>query len=239
MTPSSFLLIVILTTFVSVFAQLREKRKTGDQPPAEKCNYFNWGGTSRIHFYICCNNCHSADRTCDGTTYHSASRQTYCDRCGVDNSKGNGKRQETFSCGGCSGQNYMLNKCKRWYNSIPGTCWIFTRCFRKKCKKQYRQKRRRSVLNMPDTCFNKICDAGENINNCPEDCCQTVSDQCTWKENKCIPKCCGESTCCESSIGNTRRKQTSSGGNTWIKQTTAIMYCVFLTQVYITILFVE
>jgi hypothetical protein len=38
-----------------------------------------------VDFYVCCNNCNTLDSSCYGTTYHSASKQTYCDKCGVDN----------------------------------------------------------------------------------------------------------------------------------------------------------
>jgi hypothetical protein len=78
----------------------------------------------------------------------------------------------------------------------------------KNAKKQYTQNRKRSASYVPDTCYNKICDTGENVRNCPEDCCQTVNRKCTWN-TKCLPECCGESTCCESSSGNSWRMQTS------------------------------
>jgi hypothetical protein len=74
-------------------------------------------------------------------------------------------------------------------------------------------------VDVPDTCYNKLCDNGENINNCPHDCCQTVNDKCTMSENECIPDCCGESRCCGSSSGN----------NLWqtMRGKTIIPFCVF------------
>ncbi len=45
------------------------KRRAGDQPDSGRCQRCRWGGTSRVHFYICCNNCDRNNRNpgpCDG-----------------------------------------------------------------------------------------------------------------------------------------------------------------------------
>jgi hypothetical protein len=124
----------------------------------------------------------------------------------------------TFSCGGCDGQDTISKRCKNWLNSIPGFCWQFAWCFKDKCRNQYGNNRKRSAVDVPDTCYNKVCDDGENVNNCPHDCCQAENDKCKMTEDECIPECCGESTCC------------SSGNNLWQtlrKERSIILFCVF------------
>jgi len=33
------------------------------------CTQYDHGGTSKVHFYTCCNNCNDADKSCDGHAY--------------------------------------------------------------------------------------------------------------------------------------------------------------------------
>lgn len=54
----------------------------------ELCHLNKNGGTSRIHDYICCNNCDQPNPTCDGRTYQGGSDGDYCGKCGEDISGG-------------------------------------------------------------------------------------------------------------------------------------------------------
>jgi len=115
---------------VSLFACLngeRFARRTGYQALDGHCVDFKLGGNPRLHFYTCCNNCNdNVDKSCDGTTYHSASPGNYCDSCGRDNARGNGALNKGFACGGCEGQAKIASKCidgwKNKYKNIPGFC---------------------------------------------------------------------------------------------------------------------
>ncbi|XP_071098889.1 uncharacterized protein [Haliotis cracherodii] len=189
----------------STHGHVRVKRKPGDRPAPGKCLSFNRGGSSRVHFYACCNNINSTDSSCDGRTYQRASSTSYCKPGGED--KGNGVVREEFACGGCVGQGSVANICKPSIKlfDIPGTCWMFTKCFKKHCKKQYSDQRSGlnlqvvdpSTSSMPDTCYNYVCDVGETTDNCPVDCCfKQNPSQCTWVANgTCIPEFCDTPSC--------------------------------------------
>ncbi|XP_063414854.1 uncharacterized protein LOC134696831 [Mytilus trossulus] len=89
---------------------IRSIRAAGDQAAEGRCQVFNWGGKSTLHWYSCCNNCKSNNPSytpsCDGETYQSASSTSYCNKCGVDKGTGNAaKFQNEFRCGDCDGQN--------------------------------------------------------------------------------------------------------------------------------------
>ncbi|XP_046549299.1 uncharacterized protein LOC124259231 isoform X3 [Haliotis rubra] len=218
-------LIVFLATVVSVGstqAHVRVKRKPGDRPKPGQCLTFNKGGTSGFHYYACCNNINGTDKSCDGRTYQRASTTSYCNSGGTDN--GNGVIKAEFACGGCPGQGIVAKKCKpmKIFN-IPGTCWLFTKCFKKYCKKRYSvqssglnmQVVDPSSTSMPDTCYNTVCETGETPDNCPVDCCFKMNpSQCTWVTNgTCIPEFCDTPSCSESGgTGLFSAKHTSNIG---------------------------
>jgi len=193
---------VILLSLVACSGGQRFSRRAGDQADEGKCLSLNWGGLTGLHWYTCCNNCNSQDTSCDGKTYHGASDGVYCDACGTDNKAGDGKIREDFSCGGCTGQEQILNKCRSKLGILfktVGFCWAFTWCFEHHCKKQYMQ-----GVTPKDTAFDLVCNEGETVEDSPFDCCQTVNDACkqnAWVNGKCPPKCCGEPGCCRTSSG--------------------------------------
>ncbi|XP_060600533.1 keratin-associated protein 5-8-like [Ruditapes philippinarum] len=190
--------IAVFLSLIVVSLGMRVKRREGDQSPPGQCATYKWGGTSGVHWYACCNNCNRSDTSCDGKTYQSASDTKYCANCGIDTKKGNGKSGATYSCGGCQGQERSRKKCLsnlRMLYKIPGLCWAFAKCFQKKCKSQPTES-----TPAPDMCFNLRCDPGEDVNNCPADCCGNENEKCKWSQsNTCVPKCCSESTCCNDS----------------------------------------
>ena len=154
-----FYRVVILLSLVACSWGQRFSRRVGDQADEGKCLSLNWGGLTRVHWYTCCNNCESQDTSCDGKTYHGASDGVYCDACGTDNKAGDGKIREDFSCGGCTGQEQILNKCRSKLGILFktfGFCWAFTRCFEQHCKKQYEQS-----VTPKDTAFDGVCNEGE------------------------------------------------------------------------------
>lgn len=156
----------------------RVPRRTGDQPSLGNCLSFNFGGLSRLHWYNCCNNCRNGENSSCPSTYQSASKELYCDTCGRDTNKGNGRPRSSgteFNCGGCDGQATVDKKCRSWWKGIPGFCWAYSLCFKKQCKGRYKN------------CGNRVCDAGETKDNCPIDCCDLKNDP-----------CCGEPGCCAS-----------------------------------------
>jgi hypothetical protein len=171
----------------------RMKRAIGDQPPQGKCLSFKWVVKKNIKTieYVCCNNCGETNQNCLGTSYRSGSiAQDYCDRCGGNKLRFGRKASEPFSCGGCAGQTRNQMTCRAQYSTIPVACWLFRGCFEHECMKEQRY----SV----DTCFNGVCDAEENIGNCPADCCQQKNPQnCIVVNGKCPLTCCGETNCCE------------------------------------------
>ena len=195
---------VILSLCCGCLEGHRVARKAGDQAREGTCQSFKWGGTSGVHFYTCCNNCNERDTSCDRKTYHSASGDLYCDRCGTDNVKGNGQPFHSFSCGGCTGQNKIQEKClsgiRRIYN-IPGFCWVFTWCFKDKCKAQFSNGLGFQVMTSDDTSYDLQCNNGETVKDSPVDCCQTVNDQCKFVDGQCPPLCCSEPDCCRTSAG--------------------------------------
>ncbi|XP_021368447.1 uncharacterized protein LOC110460063 [Mizuhopecten yessoensis] len=159
-----------------VSAAERVLRRTGDQPSLGNCLSFTFGGISRLHWYSCCNNCkNDVNSTCP-STYQSASKEQYCDKCGRDTKKGNGKPRsdgQPFNCGGCKGQANVDKKCRSWWKKIPGFCWAYSLCFKQQCEGKYKN------------CGNRVCDVGETKENCPIDCCDLKNNP-----------CCGEPGCC-------------------------------------------
>ncbi|KAI8491968.1 hypothetical protein Bbelb_303410 [Branchiostoma belcheri] len=183
---------------------LREKSRqvrTVSTPSVGKCAHITLGGTSGVHFYVCCNNCNEneGNPTCDRTTYQGASTTQYCGHCGAD--EGNGKwKLHQFKCGGCAGQSQVEKKCEKKYPWLfAGTCWVFSSCFQHRCKKRFQQKARRTL---DDTdapfCGDDTCDPGETAFTCPFDCCPVKNpDTCTRNNDTCPPICCSEPGCCK------------------------------------------
>ena len=205
--------IVVMLSLCACLYGHRVARKTGDQAREGACQSFKWGGSSRLHFYACCNNCNGQDKSCDGKTYHSASRGVYCDKCGTDNGDGNGQPFHSFLCGGCTGQDNIQTKClkgiRRIFN-IPGFCWVFSWCFKDKCKAEYPQDIGSQVTSSDDTSYDLQCNNGETVKDSPVDCCQTVNDQCKFVDGQCPPLCCSDPDCCRTSVG----RSTSAGTST-------------------------
>jgi len=81
--------IAVILSLCACLEGHRVARKAGDQATEGACQNFKWGGTSRVHFYTCCNNCNERDTSCNRKTYHSASGGLYCDQCGTDSGNGN------------------------------------------------------------------------------------------------------------------------------------------------------
>ena len=197
----------LIFTFLSTLAACHEMvrlGKTGQQPPPGMCNLFMFGGISRIHFYECCNNCNEERPTCDGKTYQSASKGQYCDKCGVDNSKGNGIKLLQFACGGCKRQDQIDEICleivRKQHLDKPGFCWLYAFCFSAYCVHTKNENLIYSNRTIPDTCFDLQCGPGETIENCPIDCCGSVNQQCKVDikdPNAVPPKCCMEYSCCK------------------------------------------
>ena len=204
----------------------RSPRQTGHHVPSGKCETFKWGGESGVHWYICCNNCEEVDTSCDGTTYESASREKYCDNCGVVNQKGNGEPDGIYECGGCYGQIKIKKKCEtrlRKIYELPGLCWAFAKCFQKQCGELSTMDDNNSALRFgvtKENCFDLVCDDGETVETCPVDCCGTINDVCDWRKyngtNDFPPVCCSESTCCDATNGVERMlKETAIEVMTW------------------------
>jgi hypothetical protein len=195
--------IVILLTLAEC-QSVRVRRKTGDQPAPGKCGLFMFGGISRYHVYECCNNCNEEHPYCDGKTYQSASKGIYCDKCGVDNSNGSGLFAFQFPCGGCARQNLVnetcLKKVQKYHLDRPGFCWLYAFCFSAYCVLSEKDNLLYSNYTIPDTCFDLVCDLGENTENCPVDCCRSVNKQCNVDimDKKIVPPlCCTQSSCCK------------------------------------------
>ena len=194
--------VVIMLSLVACSGGQRFSRRAGDQADEGKCLSFWLGGDYWVHWYTCCNNCNSQDTSCDGKTYHGASNGTYCDACGTDNKAGDGYKRfdiSDFSCGGCTGQEEVLNECRLslgWHYVTKGYCWEFSLCFEDLCKKQDDQ-----GITPKATAYDGVCNDGETEKDSPVDCCQKVNDACKWVNGTCPPKCCGEPDCCRTSAG--------------------------------------
>mmetsp|Transcript_19450 Transcript_19450/g.29238 ORF Transcript_19450/g.29238 Transcript_19450/m.29238 type:complete len:243 (+) Transcript_19450:369-1097(+) len=102
----------------------------GADPPAGKCQEYDCGGSSGVHYYTCCNFGRGA---ADGIEYDGASDGDYCG----DNGKNKGggcKNGKPFECRGAAG----AKECKDWCDenaiTFPGACWNWTDCFDHCCE---------------------------------------------------------------------------------------------------------
>lgn len=171
---------------------LRSRRTSrGVQAQHGKCLSFELdsGSNKTTIEYVCCNNCNQTNQTCLNATYGSSLNSTdgYCDRCGRSNLQSAKKSCEPFTCGGCRNQTDRNKICRAVYNStFPTGCWLLPACFRHKCS-----------FSAAGSCFNGTCDAGENVHNCPADCCPQKNPQnCSLVNGTCPLKCCSRSSCC-------------------------------------------
>ena len=175
----------------------------GVQAPHGKCLSFELdrGRNKTMIEYVCCNNCNQTNQTCVNTTYGSGSNSTdvYCNRCGRSSLHSAKKSSVPFTCGGCRNQTDRNNICRAVYNSTIRTeCWLLPACFRHKCNFSL------------GTCFNGTCDAGENVDNCPADCCPQKNPQnCSLGNETCPLKCCSRSSCC---LDTVEEEDGDSGG---------------------------
>ncbi|XP_066296058.1 uncharacterized protein [Branchiostoma lanceolatum] len=169
-------------------------------PPAGDCCHFKLGGRSRVHFYVCCNNCDENGQNpgvCNKITYDGASKEPYCGDCGED--LGTAKfKSDPFDCGGCDGQTAVKAVCDKKYGWVfAGLCWVWSACFELRCQNRFPAVNR-SSYDSGTFCGDGKCDPGETHYSCPFDCCPSYNpDECTHHCNKCTPLCCSEPGCCK------------------------------------------
>ena len=165
------------------------------------CTQYDHGGTSRVHFYTCCNNCNDpGDQSCAGTVYQGGGTtgNDYCGRCGVNSPAGGGRITYRFNCGSCSQQRECETKCDEiWYGAtktIPGLCPKWSGCFRGCCT----EKSRKRDTSVDEFCGDSVCQETESSKTCPIDCCPLQNPtNCTTDD--CSPACCMQPECCSSS----------------------------------------
>lgn len=102
------------------------------------CTQYDNGGTSRVHFYTCCNNCNDFDQSCNSKDYQGGgSKGDYCGDCGERTTKGGGRETYSYNCVSCEQQRRCEEKCdKEGFGiiaKIPGFCPKWARCFRECC----------------------------------------------------------------------------------------------------------
>lgn len=164
------------------------------------CTQYDHGGTKRVHFYTCCNNCNDNDDTCKGTTYQGGgSTEEYCNSCGEK--KGRGRATYHFNCVSCAQQSYCKSICDRGFKqkNIPGYCWKWSTCFRDCCHiASYSQEKRntREVVEVGDFCGDFICQEGEDERSCSIDCCplrqpENCKKTCVTDTDICCKEKCG------------------------------------------------
>jgi len=140
---------IIITLYFSLMDSVIACNKHGINKDKYKglCQSFNWGGSTGVHFYSCCNNCNENNGapTCNSKTWHSASDGEYCGSCGANKGSGcryNGYNSDwakwtghkgAFQCGGCDGQAKVDKQCLSWVINKPGFCWQYTSCFEEQC----------------------------------------------------------------------------------------------------------
>ena len=88
-----------------------------EQSPAF-CTQRDHGGTSRVHFYACCNNCNDPDTSCDRRTYQGgrgyfSDPAEYCGSCGETDPPEDGRETYHFNCGSCQEQNACEEYCDK------------------------------------------------------------------------------------------------------------------------------
>ncbi|CAH1796400.1 unnamed protein product [Owenia fusiformis] len=151
----------------------------------------------------------------------------FCDVCGTDGSRGDAlicDTVSTYDCAGCNGQTEVRSACDSVWLNTPDNCWAWQQCFTLLCKQAPRNpafnsgtgKRsidegklmsQRAILDNdllipPSFCGDATCNGLETFDSCPLDCCSVKNPiQCSWTDfTSCLPKCCSESTCCETEI---------------------------------------
>ena len=175
----------------------------GSQPAV--CRQYDHGGTSGVHFYVCCNNCNDVDTSCDGDTYQGGgTTDNLCGRCGERiPSEQRSRHTYTFNCGSCPLQRQCRDYCNKKHplaKVTPGLCPKWLGCFRGCClsiNPSFRGKRSVTV-NQTLFCGDNICSDGETRNNCPLDCCPSVNPT-KCPSDKCTAGCCMQTDCCNAS----------------------------------------
>ena len=155
------------------------------------CTQYDHGGTSGIHFFICCNNCDDDDNfTCNATTYQGGgSTDDYCGPCGLSSKEGGGRITYRFNCVSCEQQRKCEEYCdKRWFGLtavVPGLCPQWAGCFRKCCI---------AAASEPEFCGDLECKNCEDSWNCPIDCCPRDDPQ--YCQPGSTRSCCTQPGCC-------------------------------------------
>lgn len=178
------------------------------------CTTHYLGGSSKVHQYSCCNNCHkettyplSSNKVCEGVTYQGGSSGSYCGQCGQ--ALGGGRLKWFFNCVNCSIQNQCEALCNKKVPTMAGFCWKWASCFKGCCTNQmvshhhgeHEQlliKELNLVLQSGEErfCGDTICQAQESHINCPGDCCYKVNNATCPSTAKCLPSCCEQTNCC-------------------------------------------
>ena len=93
---------------------------------------------------------------------------------------------------GCVNLTQHENICRDRYLNMSSACWLFQSCIRRECWREL-------DVEVSD-CFDGVCDAGENVDNCPADCCPAEKNSsCSLSslgKDRCLLSCCKKSTCC-------------------------------------------
>jgi hypothetical protein len=99
-------------------------------PGSNQCCNYNWGGTSGVHYYTCCN----VPGLPTNITYQNASCGNYCGDNGSGGTTGNGTQTSCYAVadpkivGACNAQ---CGTGRSLLCQLPGGCWTFTGCFKK------------------------------------------------------------------------------------------------------------
>ncbi len=174
------------------------------------CTQYDHGGVSSIHFFTCCDNRNDNDVSCAGTTYQGGgSTDAYCGNNGLSSSLGGGRITYRFNCVNCAQQTACEAKCDAvWPNkNIPGFCPKWAGCFRGCCveaDRKYGNRNKRDSIHSNNTidfefCGDLICQSGEDVDNCPIDCCSEIRPSCN---SNCTDLCCYEPGCCVADNGD-------------------------------------
>lgn len=191
-----------------LFVAAKAKRRT---PNKGYCSAYQFGGTSRVHFYSCCNNCdEGSPPSCDGVTYQGASTENYCGPCGKPRNGRPVRRNYLFGprqrkTAGCAAQTACVERCKA-FDLFPGTCWMWTSCFSKCVRKSTKQNGQANEF-----CGDGLCTQNENSTTCPIDCCGHVDPECVLQEGKCLPTRCGFPSCTEPSSSSSSAGKVAGG----------------------------
>lgn len=100
------------------------------------CTGYYTSGDSKVHHWICCDNCldQLGANSCDKKTWQGGSTYDYCGECGKN--LGHGHEKYYFDCGSCEDQQHCESRCSRpFWMKLPGFCWLWADCFKDCCLK--------------------------------------------------------------------------------------------------------